>query len=95
MFEKSDNAVHAAQPIRDGACSDDDIWLAGLGALIITELENNRLFDSLVREGQAIDLSLNSASENGAQAALDLAERTPQATERLLRIARYRHLMTV
>jgi hypothetical protein len=48
----------------------DRVWLAGLGALAITEQEGNDLFQQLVRKGREVEKHLRRAEISGAQGSL-------------------------
>lgn len=53
-----------AATIRDSA---QQIWLAGLGAYAKAQQEGNKVFDALVREGEAIQASTRKLAEDRVQ----------------------------
>lgn len=55
---------HLAATIRDSA---QQIWLAGLGAYAKAQQEGNKVFDALVREGEAIQSATRKMAEDKVQ----------------------------
>ena len=70
----------------DISTNDEDIWLAGVGAMVIAEMQDNKLFESLLEEGKAIDRALSRANS-------DLRERIPHSLARLATTSRYRDVL--
>ena len=61
------------------------VWLAGLGAFNRAQSEGSRLFDSLVRDGQAYEQRGKSAADNASTLQDNLAAGLGQARERTAR----------
>jgi poly(hydroxyalkanoate) granule-associated protein len=47
------------------------IWLAGLGAFARTQEEGGKFFETLVQEGQAVDLRMRKTAENHTERMMD------------------------
>jgi poly(hydroxyalkanoate) granule-associated protein len=50
------------------------IWLAGLGAFARTQEEGGKFFETLVQEGQAVDLRMRKTAENHTERMMDGVE---------------------
>jgi poly(hydroxyalkanoate) granule-associated protein len=80
--------------IRDSATT---IWLAGLGAFAKAQVEGNKFFDSLVKEGEEVQ---SKASKSAQEAMADVKSRATETWDRLEqvfvdRVARALHSLNV
>jgi poly(hydroxyalkanoate) granule-associated protein len=85
---------HLVSTIRDSAST---IWLAGLGAFSKAQEEGGKLFDSLVKEGEAVQ---NRASKSAQEAMSDVKSKATDTWDRLEqvfvdRVARALHSLNV
>lgn len=81
---QAEPASALADAIRESA---EKIWLAGLGAFASARRDPGGAFESLIRDGLALQARSRAAAEERAQAAHhDLAGRTAQSWDRLERI---------
>ncbi len=69
--------THLVQTIRDSA---QNIWLAGLGAFAKAQEEGGKLFDALVKEGEAVQ---NRASKSAQDALSDAKSRATGTWDKL------------
>jgi len=86
--------THLVSTIRDSATN---IWLAGLGAFSKAQEEGGKLFDTLVKEGEAVQ---NRASKSAQEAMSDVKNKAGETWDRLEqvfvdRVARALHTLNV
>ncbi len=73
--------AHAMDEADDDA-SARNVWLAGLGAFAKAQAEGNKVFDSLVKEGLAIQRKTQALAEDRlAEASKRMAEMTARASD--------------
>lgn len=71
--DAAEDARRIGKTVMDSA---QQIWLAGLGAFAKAQQEGGKLFDSLVKEGTALDEKTRKYTEAGVSKARGNAERT-------------------
>ncbi|MDX1631139.1 MAG: phasin family protein [Thermoanaerobaculia bacterium] len=72
MEERDESGKRLQDEIKDSASR---IWLAGLGALKVTEEEGSKLFNTLVEEGERFAERGRGEAERAREAARDAGER--------------------
>jgi len=83
-----------ATTIRDSA---NQIWLAGLGAFAKAQKEGGKLFDALVKEGEAVQKQARKSAEDALAEVKSSASKSWDQLERVFegRVARALHSLNV
>ena len=82
--EETTNTVEQAKELSQAVLkSSHQIWLAGLGAFSRAQAEGMKVFESLVKQGEAVELKTRQAAADTASAARHAAKSTAREVQQM------------